>query len=78
MRWTIRGRGLQLYPQVIAGPGFEDEDEMQVVAVDALLSAIRGDLALHDNTGDPLDEGYKLALADIEAILAAALSEEEV
>ena len=45
------------------------------VAVDALLSAVRDDLALHDNTGDPFDEGYKQALSDVHGVVAA-LSEE--
>jgi hypothetical protein len=30
-RWTIRGQGLQLWPKVVDGPGFDDEEEIVVV-----------------------------------------------
>lgn len=29
-RWTIRGQGLQLWPKVVEGPSFEDEEEIEV------------------------------------------------
>jgi hypothetical protein len=32
-RWTIRGQELGLWPKVVGGPSFEDEEEIEVVEV---------------------------------------------
>lgn len=37
--WTLRGQGLGLWPKVVEGPGFEDEEEFEVVPAEQLRGA---------------------------------------
>lgn len=48
--WTLRGQGLGLWPKVVNGPGFEDEEEIEVVRAD------RGAVSLLRRVNATMDE----------------------
>lgn len=58
--WTLKGQGLDLWPKVVEGPGFEDEERIEVVPARQLqgaVSAARAEL-LVEITAALRAEGY--------------------
>lgn len=70
--WTLRGQGLGLWPKVVNGPGFEDEEEIEVVRADrGAVEALREARTLlrEDGTENGVDRRFIAGYEKLEAAL---------
>lgn len=72
--WTLRGQGLGLWPKVVDGPGFEDEENIEVVRADAKpdLGAAHEQMAADLQDAEAERDRLREALAELDSAHEAA------